>query len=81
MLLEDAHGLDGVDGLVVLRVLDSTIEIASTARLAKNSDSRPKIFDESVVRPMLKATSRPSSLVLTASWSLMNLMDSFIAMR
>ena len=38
---------------------DLTSCIASIARLAKNSASRPKIFDESVVFAMLKATSRP----------------------
>ena len=48
---------------------------------AKKSDSRPKIFDESVVLATEKATSRPILSVLTASWSLMNLIDSFIAIR
>jgi len=58
-----------------------TMVMASTARLAKNSDSRPKIFEESVVLAMLNATSRPRAEVLTAIWSLMNLIDSFIAKR
>jgi hypothetical protein len=56
-------------------------DIASIARLAKNSDCCPKIFDDSVVFAMFSATSRPSLSVLTARFSLMNLIDSFMARR
>merc|ERR1719446_992018 len=72
MMPTDLIGYDGLpdSGWVVLTML-----MASTARLAKNSDCWPKIFDESVVFAMLKPTSRPSAAVLIAIWLLMNLID------
>ena len=73
-----ATDLTGYAVLPVSAFASATIIIASTAICAKKSDSRPKIFDESVVFATEKATSRPIFSVFTASCSLMNLMVLFI---
>mmetsp|Transcript_25921 Transcript_25921/g.62646 ORF Transcript_25921/g.62646 Transcript_25921/m.62646 type:complete len:205 (-) Transcript_25921:47-661(-) len=73
--------LTGYVAFPVSGLTSFTMWMASHARLAKKSDSRPNILEERVVLAMLNAISRPRSFVFTASWSLMNLIDSFIARR
>ena len=58
-----ATDLTGYAVLPVSAFASATIIIASTAICAKKSDSRPKIFDESVVFAMLNAVLWARSLV------------------